>query len=237
MYIKHNNKSLVFQHAISRLAPELLSSSSSCSSESFATPWMKPCSVSLNSSIRDRLIQISFYIAKNCLFQLKKMRLWHRLSRKNKLIWTSIGDLYLIYILLSHTLEVKPLSSKRCRISWSLQTSGESKVYTAGNAPKVYPTSKIRGTQNVMVSYWKCWNVSFPFSSNKSARFLTIEFSCDNRIPTTKFLTSWVILAYLLSFRGIFRCFLDAPFRWVCETPWAAHLRPPLEDEQPTKEN
>ena len=52
---------------------------------------------------------------------------------------------------------------------------GFSPVFTASNAPKVHPTSKIRGTQNPMVSYWRYWNVSFPFGSNKFGRFLIWE--------------------------------------------------------------
>ena len=106
-------------------------------------------------------------------------------------------------------------------------------VFTANNAPKVHPTSKIRGTQNPMVSYWRYWNVSFPFGSNKFGRFLIWEdpiifpiflwqSNFNNEIPNI--LGHWVISAYFFvsfcwSFRRIFRRFLKAPFRWVCETP------------------
>ena len=159
------------------------------------------------------------------------MPLWHRLSGKNKLL------LYLIYILLSHTLKVKPLSSKRCRISWSLQTSGGSMVFltvfTASDAPKVHPTSKIRGTQNPMVSYWRYWNVSFPFGSNKFGRLLIWEdpiifpiflwqSNFNNEIPN---ILGHLGLSFIVS--QDLPAFSERSFSVSLWNSWAAHLWPP----------
>ena len=186
----------------------------------------------------------TYYIAKNSLCIFKKNPLWHRLSGKNKLLLETC----IWFISYFHTLwkssrflpnaAASPEVSKLRAIRWFLT------VFTASNAPKVHPTSKIRGTQNQMVSYWRYWNVSFPFGSNKFGRFLIWEdpiifpiflwqSNFNNEIPNILGHLG-VFFVFLLSFRRIFRRFLNAPFRWVCETPWAVHLWPQCLEEKTT---